>query len=99
MTAQKIKQIARTPVPGWVMLAGALVPLAAAGAATARTIRQAADARYVLSDSMRVIQAGYALDRRTDSLNKISETKDMRHYLDSTAKDLKVCIRHPEDCR
>lgn len=66
---------------------------------TAAPALHAVNTHWVLADSFAVFQQGLREARITDSLNALAATKEIKHYLDSANKDLKSCIRHPEDCR
>lgn len=73
-------------------IGGALIAAIGWGMPSASVIVSKVDQHWVRADT-------FALKSQRDSLNRISEQRELRHVLDSTAKDLKTCIRHPEDCR
>jgi hypothetical protein len=52
---------------------------------------------YGLPKVLDVLDTRYALKAEITALR--AEIKDLRVRNDSATRELKVCIRHPEDCR
>lgn len=57
------------------------------------------DPRYARATDFVAFQQASAMRSQRDSLNALATARELIHFVDSTAKDLKACIRHPEDCR
>ena len=62
------------------------------GMPSAKSVANAVDGHWVRADT-------FALKSQRDSLRRLSDISEQRHYLDSIAKDLKICIRYPVTCR
>lgn len=90
----------KAPVPRWLLALGALIPVVAAVAATARVVngvetKTHADSTYVRRDSLAIQQAGFARRYSVDSVAR--EAREARIDT-SLAVLVRACVRKGE-CR
>lgn len=69
------------------------------GMPSARAVASVINQHWVVADTFKDYRAEARRKADRDSINFLNALKDLRSHSDSVARELKVCIRHPEDCR
>lgn len=83
---------AEKPIPRFLLLLGALIPITAAVAGGARVVKTTADETYVRRDS-------FSLMRRTDSLTALSDRREVFRLLSGLDSSDRCRRGQPGFCR